>query len=668
MAGASGVSFQAPGWYKEKGNSLRNHFEAQTMFRVLVQAVALCLLFSPAVVVAQNSGAPADSSKGRTKSRIAALFPAETVAYAELVRPAEVARIVESFVRGSILDRLPEYLAETRDRRTGTEFFDLDRFEIGFLLSLLGPDLITELGRLEGAAVAVTGLDEAKEPIIVGVVLTGESRLPALLTRVSLCLDFAVRIASRVGNVPIFGYINLDDAAQVPLGVPVGRPKQIPQPPFIASTPGLTVIGNQRTAVEDVVKRWLGTAETPSLESHLQARPVASIRHRPGLFAWLQTKFIPDLVGTLMESDDEAAEPAKRTLGELLSPDMIPVVAMHLGLSDDSLEFRVSSEREPMRPHPLIELVQSPPSPEALAEASPSNAVGGLTFRLNDGALWFRRITEFVDRVLKRYELSASDWIGEIERRLGQSLADAVFAKIRGITVASPAQQDLPQGAEDLFMWSLWAKDAVAAEEIESLVPALVSAMVDEVVEPVRETIDGNRVFSIHSERFPWKAPLHYGRKGTLVVFGLDRRLVASVLNGQSLKTKSAEPTRRAVTERNVMGFWNWGIHVPGLLADSSVRPRVVQGMAQLGDAESVKQRRKALESSWERELSALPPLLFIWEPGTSNSTSTIVLRQTVPSDLRRKLIDGALTIWLDGSDAPSEGPNAPPPLPQIKN
>ncbi|MCX7701471.1 MAG: hypothetical protein N2039_11375, partial [Gemmataceae bacterium] len=569
------------------------------MFRVLVHTVTLFLLCWPAVVVAQTPGPRSDSSRERTKSKIAALFPAGTLAYAELVRPAEVARVVESILRGSIVDRLPEYLANRRDVRNDAGFLDFAEVEFGVFFGLLGSDLVGEFGRWEGAAVAVTGLDEAKEPIIVGAVLTGDSRLPGLLLRVSLCTDPAVRIASRVGEIPVYGYVNLDDAAQIPAGVPVGRPKQIPQPPFIASTPGLIVIGNQRSAVEDVVKRWLGTTTTPSLESYLHTRPVASVRHRPGLFALVQTKAVPDLIGPLMESDDEAAEPSKRALAELLSPDTAPVVAMHLGLSEGSLEFRVSGEREPMLPHPLIELVQSPPSPEALSEASPSNAVGGLTFRLSDGASSCRRITEFVDRVLKNYELSASDWTSEIERRLGQSLAEALFGKIRGITIASPARQELPEGAEDLFMWSLWAKDAVAAEEIESLVPALLSAAVDEALEPVKEVIEGHRILSISSPKFPWNAPLHYGRKGTLVVFGLDRRLVAAVLKGQTLKTDSPEPTRRAVSERNVIGFLNWGIHVPALFADWSSRPQVVQGVVQPVDPEAVRKRWTAIERSW---------------------------------------------------------------------
>jgi hypothetical protein len=48
-----------------------------------------------------------------------------------------------------------------------------------------------------------------------------------------------------------------------------------------------------------------------------------------------------------------------------------------------------------------------------------------------------------------------------------------------------------------------------------------------EPLEPVSETIDGVKVFSLPGDGLRWNAPVHYARAGSEVAFGLDRNLVA---------------------------------------------------------------------------------------------------------------------------------------------
>src|SRR5207247_243759 len=85
---------------------------------------------------------------------------------------------------GSALGHVPDSLVKLRARE-GWSMYRTTSDDAALAGLLLSPEVLRELGRMRGAAVAVTGMDKEEKgmPEFVAIILPGESNAPSFLMR-----------------------------------------------------------------------------------------------------------------------------------------------------------------------------------------------------------------------------------------------------------------------------------------------------------------------------------------------------------------------------------------------------------------------------------------------------------------------------------------------------
>lgn len=638
------------------------------MIRPVIRIVLVAIVWQ-GVASGQSIQRRSDVGRREFPRDPAALLPKETLFYVELARPAEVAPRLHEFIRGTVLENLLEHLARRREQ-SGPAPLGED-IGVGLIGCLLSPELLDEISRLDGLAVAVTHLDEADDPVIVGVVLAGKSHLPTLLTRFLLTVGFTTQIAGKFGDVVIYGQTNIEMPAPIlPAPVPVPPPRPIPQPPFIAFTPGLIVIGNRLNAVTDVLKRWQGESKGPSLRDRADWSALASWRQKPGLFASVQNQRLGTWVSQLFAEGLDPAE-AERWAKSWLPPDRIRAIRAHVGVEGDAIEFRVGADLVSGQSHPLIDLFTSPASPASLASSWLADAPSGWGFRFKNGRAWWPALLAWLDQVCEPQQIRPSNRIADIEKKVGCSIADDIVTGIDDIGVAWPTQQQLPRDAIDIPIWSLTMRDATSAQRLESLVPVLVGAFTNESLEPISETIEGVKVRSLASQVFPWNAPLHYARQKNRIVFGLDRRIVVGVLKSSiEPPERSANSLPEFLRTPSVVGYWQWGRYLISLSARPQPQEQPPQGAVPPKNEAAGQRQRPLFEKALAERVKQIPPLVIAIESPSDPQRPTIIARQALPKPIRTFLVDRIIDWMLDGWEAMNEPPNVPMfvPMPPIKN
>src|SRR5579871_5443266 len=115
------------------------------------------------------------------------LFPSQTLAYLEFREPGPLAKELAVLLKGSVLENLPATIAKFRAERPNNNQFWMYQ-TVGMSAMFACPEFLAELGRLKGAAVALTGFTKNHEPEIAGFVLAGESHAPTFLLRMYLTM------------------------------------------------------------------------------------------------------------------------------------------------------------------------------------------------------------------------------------------------------------------------------------------------------------------------------------------------------------------------------------------------------------------------------------------------------------------------------------------------
>src|SRR5207245_8532903 len=118
------------------------------------------------------------------------------------------------------------------------------------------PEFIAELGRLQGAAVALTGFNKDHEPEIAGFVLAGDSHAPTFILRMYLTME-EVRIIANEGGIQLYQ----ERSRALGLGGLGARidpvaPEVKDHGPTFALLPDGVVIGSSIQSVKDVIRRY----------------------------------------------------------------------------------------------------------------------------------------------------------------------------------------------------------------------------------------------------------------------------------------------------------------------------------------------------------------------------------------------------------------------------
>jgi hypothetical protein len=526
---------------------------------------------------------------------IADFFPAGTLAYVELTRPGDVAGELKSLFRGSMLEDILPTVNKLRDRPQTPYFNEILYNENEFfsmLGTMLGPEMLTEAKRFDGAAVALVGFTSNHRPDVVVLLRAGESQVPGLLMRSYLTSDNTLRVVGQAEGVSVYQQQNNQNVVDLAAinGLPGGEqpkpqpPKPQPGVPTYAYFPGSVIAGTSFEAVADVIKRIKGKEKAPALSGLAAFREAAALRSRPGLFVFAEPKDLLAKFEAAHKSNDEAAvEPFEMALTkELLNPKSLRSFAASFSPQPDRLDLKLVLNTDPATPCPLLEILAEGKAGLQVPPALTGDAWLSLSLALPAGEDRWKKLVALGDAVAKAnggLGMTPGEAVLALKEKLPANLApEQTFGKVTGVTLMMPVKPTLPEGAMPLPLVVFTAADGPAAQALEGLVPELTALLSGEKAQPVAETIKGQRVLSLAAQGLPWKSALHIARRGTLVAVGQDRQAVAAAVSGAATPVVAVEGSA-------AVGTWQWA-PVFDKVAQSAVAERkriIAQIQAQMG-------------------------------------------------------------------------------------
>lgn len=489
------------------------------MNRFTRAALALPLLLAAPVARAAD---PAD------------LFPPDTAAYAEVNDPAAVAPHLATLVKGSALENGIPFVHDRKDKAKDPR--DAQGKPELALLALLGsPELAGEAGKLRVAG-GLLGFKDTGEPEMALAVGTTDSPAAGLAARAFLTMGTNVRRVAVVSNVPVFQFRQptvVHDPNTGRPGVSDKPPQEGAYEPTFAYTPGLFVVGTSKAAITPVLKRFLGE-EKAGLAGVAPFKAAAAAHRKPGVFFFVNAPVFCSKLDAAVRKSGNGDPDLYGWLKLVANPRAVKSVAGTLRFRDGGVSADVTAAFNPGQPSPLfeflrgtgarVELLHSAPRPVGLALA--------VTFPEKDrpGA-----VIGFLDALAGAaggLGRTPGEAIREMEQKFKTPIADGLIGKTRAVTVVFPVKQELPKDARPLPVVVVHAETADAAAAWEAFLPKLVADLAGQATpaEPVAETLNGVKVFSLPGAGLPWKAAVHFARKGNSVGFGLDRRLVGAAV------------------------------------------------------------------------------------------------------------------------------------------
>ena len=481
---------------------------------------ALLLLAAPA-----SAAPPTDAAD---------LFPPGTLAYAELNNPAELGPQLAAMFKGTPLeDSIPFIHAKKDAAKTLLEL--QAKQQLAELALLVSPEVLAEFRKLGGVAVGLTGFNDRGEPEVALAVLTGDSAAAGLAARAFVTTSASLRKVADVSKVPVFQY-RQPNIQYDPNGTPklVDKPPtEGPHEPTFAYTPGLFVAGSSKAAIAPVVKRFLGD-EKESLRTAAGFKAAAAAHRKPGIFFYADA---PALLAKLDEAARARGEPFDSDVLAWLritaNQKAVKSLAGGVRFRDGGLALTAVGTFDPAAASPLLAFLAGPPVKVATLHHARKPAAFAATVNLpekNRAAA----VLDLLDAMAKADgELGRlpGEAVKEMEAKYKVLLRDGMLAKVRAVTVIVPAVQVLPKGAKPLPMLVLHFDDAAAATAWEEFMPKLIGDLAGEKpTQPSSETVNGVKVLSLPGTGLPWKAPVHYVRKGEVLAIGLDRKFVAAAL------------------------------------------------------------------------------------------------------------------------------------------
>lgn len=588
-------------------------------------------------------------------TNIAELFGPDTVAYVEVVKPAMIANEIDPFIKGSVFEDMPAFLSKYRDRSPERWWFAGE--DLGMLATFVGPEMRGEFARFKGGAIAITGFKRGTEPDIVGILLTGESYLPGFALRAYLSSAPMVRSAGKVEGVSI--YRDAEGDRGIAIGpnrapIPPPPPAAPPDQTYYVQLPGAVLIGTSMEGVSDVIRRYVGKEKRLSLAGAPGFKEAVALHERPGVFAFVNTARAAELLDTLSKGASQGPT-WLQLVKDVINPKAFNGLAVSLGVENGHLDLRLQTHAVPGQSSALLDLFSDAAIDMKTLQHVPGDAQVVVSVPLADGEQKFRRLLALADGFMKgQGEVGAtpSEMVKEIESKLKLSVAKELFGRLSGVTLVMPAKVELPKGGSAIPMVVVQTKSTADASKLETLVPKLLGALAGEPIDPITETVQGQKLRSLPAASLPWKTPLHYGHREALLVFGQDRKVVAAMLGGSAKDNLLADPKRAEVLQAHqqsaLLALWQWGSMLPDLLPNPQARRFKPPGGAQPDQTkinEAAAKMRKALADVTK----SMPPVIASIR--RKDNRLEVSVRLSNARAAAPKLIDGIAKYLIEGGE-----------------
>jgi hypothetical protein len=476
---------------------------------------------------------------------VAELFPADTLAYAEVARPGEFAASVAALFRGTPLADPMRFAHDRLDKAPTPQDAAAAR-RVGWLALVAAPEFAAEAKRFRGAAVGLVGFSARHEPRFVAAVLLGESHAAGLAVRAFLAAGSDVRRIGEIDGVAVFQHRAFAGRPADENGKPVPEEKPAaieeqkggPAEWTYAYTPGLFVAGSDRDAVGDVLRQFAGKVAGKSLaaaDAFWECRPA---RERPGVFLYAT---LPALAAKLEAAKKAGGAPVDSDLFALLRFTLnlkaVKLVRGNLTLGPGAVTLTAEADLDPNAAGPVAGLLAGPalPRDSFTFAGQPGWAVSA---SLPEEDRRAKSVLAFLDGVARANGTLGrlpSQAVAEADRGPGPKVADELLRSVKAVTVFAPAKPELPAGGRPLPLLALRLESDGDAEKWQDAASKLVAlvAGTSEPLTPAAEAVNGVRVVSAAGKGLPGNTPWHCARSGPVVAFGQDRKLVAEAVAGK---------------------------------------------------------------------------------------------------------------------------------------
>ena len=487
-----------------------------------------CLLIAwPGLAAAQTVKNPAD------------VMPAKTVGYLELRQPGQLIKEVQSLLEGSVLSK-PDMLTKLQEKYKASSFQRGPEMVQAASL-LLAPEIPAEIGRIQGAAVAITGIEKDGMPEFVAVILPGDSNLLRLAWR-AFPLAFASGYSSSDGKTRVEGtsrFESIGDVEGVTLYRIRTRERRTPaggeapdkdqvreQSPALAMLSDALLVGSPER-VKEVIGRVKGTDKTPALASTRAYQEASKgMGDRPGIFS------LGDVKALLATLDGLPIPPGQKemldTIKKLVNPAALESVSQTLSLSNGTLRFRWQAQLDPTEKSRILDLLAGSGINPEMLHFVPRDATVLLALSNADGEQRFGRLLTLANEIHQAMGgrgRTPSEELERLEQMIGTKIGMDILGKIHGVAVGLKT----PSGISDLTPPPVVAvlqgtNEAAAKSLAEQTSPhlyGLITGTPD--LKPDTQELQGQTVYGL-----PF---VNYGRQGATLVIATKPEVVADALN-----------------------------------------------------------------------------------------------------------------------------------------
>jgi hypothetical protein len=473
------------------------------------------------------------------------LFPAGTLAYAELRDPATVADTLAAMVKGTSLEDGLKLLHDRRDSNKEPRLFH-GQPGLSLTTTITSPEFLAEFRKLHGAAVGLTGFTKDHEPKVAAVVLLGDASAAALLVRAYLANEATFRRVDTLDGVPVFQsraapVVTFDQNTGKQIVPEPAKATEGPLEPTFAFAPGLFVVGSNKEAVADVLARHRKAA-TDSLAA---AATFCEVTRMPGVNFFVRLPAFVKAADAAKKAKKDVIDPARLAFLRLaVNPNAVPTVFGHFSLRPDGIGLTVEASRDPKFDSPLVDLLDGRVA-EMAPRTWPTDVATAVTLGLPSRPKRAATVTRFADALAKangEVGKLPSDTLADIEQRTRLPIRENLLASVEGVSVLLPPKQELPAKVEPLPLVALHLESEQAATELLRVLPNLLSAPTgaDTPASPTSETVNGTKVLSVR----PTNCTVHYAQAESTLILGLDRKWVAAC--GTATRGKNLSALRAA--------------------------------------------------------------------------------------------------------------------------
>ena len=490
-------------------------------------------------------------------------FPADAVLYVEVNQPGAVAKDLGAFLKGTVFENALPALDKIREKQLPEAHFD--RSAPGLLSTLLGPEMLKEVPRFQGLALAVTGFDKQGDPEFLAVVLPGESQLPGFAMRAYLSSHPSLRKIATTEGVDLYQE-SMTQFVDDPLVAPNnGEPARQVRDfgPFYAYREGLLAIGSRKELVSAAIQKHLGKDTSAALASAPSFKPLLLVREKPGILVHGDVRRLFEHLAIRAKQGKELEPFFTVALRKMLPNDRVRTFTARLEITAQGMRLEGALALVPQASAPLAELLTGPALATDDLHRVPQNASLAFALNLPEGPPRLPRLLGIGDAFVHAaggLGPNASELIKELEEK--KILSSADVEKIQQVLVVLPPAITWPKGVMPAPTLLFRTTTPEAAETLLAAIPAILEAIGSEKPELIAETIEGVKVQTIGAKASRLGVPFHFARHGRDLALGTDRQFLALCLKADPAKSvaslKDVSEHLKSAENSALVGTWRW--------------------------------------------------------------------------------------------------------------